>query len=79
MLAGRSDIISAVLRFKSNMDSGMPLAVQLAATAALTVDKEWYSALNEEYEKRKEVAQKIAIELRLPAITPAPSRNVPLG
>jgi len=63
MLAGRSDIISAVLRFKSNMDSGMPLAVQLAATAALSVSHEWYGALNKEYGKRKEVAAELALAL----------------
>ncbi len=63
MLAGRSDIISAVLRFKSNMDSGMPLAVQLAAIAALSVSNEWYDALNNEYGKRKEVAKKMVAML----------------
>lgn len=54
MLSGRSDLIAEVLRFKSNMDSGMFLPVQLAAAAALQLDKEWYVELNKIYEARRE-------------------------
>lgn len=69
ILAGRSDIINAVLRFKSNMDSGMPLAVQQAATAALAVGSDWYTSLNKEYAVRKVIATKIALALNC---TPSP-------
>ncbi|SDB81442.1 pyridoxal phosphate-dependent aminotransferase [Williamwhitmania taraxaci] len=69
ILAGRSDIINAVLRFKSNMDSGMPLAVQQAATAALAVGSEWYTSLNKEYAVRNVIATKIALALNC---TPSP-------
>jgi len=44
-----------VLRFKSNMDSGMFLPVQLAAATALGLDKDWYNSVNEVYRKRREI------------------------
>jgi LL-diaminopimelate aminotransferase len=53
MLAGGSDLISNVLRFKSNMDSGMFLPVQLAAVEALQNDETWYKQLNEIYKIRQ--------------------------
>jgi len=43
-----------VLRFKSNMDSGMFLPLQLAAAKALTLDKKWHDELNTIYKKRRE-------------------------
>ena len=45
--------ISEILRFKSNMDSGMFLPVQFAAAKALSLDKSWYETLNKEYEARR--------------------------
>jgi LL-diaminopimelate aminotransferase len=53
MLAGGSELISNVLRFKSNMDSGMFLPVQLAAVEALQNDETWYKQLNEIYKIRQ--------------------------
>ena len=54
MLCGAKDRIDEVLRFKSNMDSGMFLPVQLAATKALSLDGAWHTKLNEHYKKRRE-------------------------
>ncbi len=54
MLAGKSSFISDVLRFKSNMDSGMFKPLQLAAVKALQNPLEWYENLNSEYRKRRE-------------------------
>ena len=62
MLAGKADFLSDVLRFKSNMDSGMFLPVQLAAVEALKADKEWYLDLNDEYRRRQ---QKVFVLLSL--------------
>ena len=45
--------INQILRFKSNMDSGMFLPVQLAAAKALTLEKDWYDGLNYIYEQRR--------------------------
>ncbi|RYU81083.1 pyridoxal phosphate-dependent aminotransferase [Hymenobacter persicinus] len=55
LLAGRADLLQEVLRFKSNLDSGMFLPVQLAAVAALQLDHAWYEALNTHYRARREL------------------------
>jgi aspartate/methionine/tyrosine aminotransferase len=54
MLCGAKEKIDEVLRFKSNMDSGMFLPIQLAAAKALTLDKDWYESVNTVYRKRRE-------------------------
>ena len=54
MLCGAKERIDEVLRFKSNMDSGMFLPVQLAAAKALSLDKNWYEQVNTVYKKRRE-------------------------
>ena len=56
MLCGAKERIEEVLRFKSNMDSGMFLPVQLAAAKALSLGKEWYDSVNAVYRKRREKA-----------------------
>ncbi len=53
MLVGAEARINEVMRFKSNMDSGMFLPVQLAAAKALQLDPSWYKELNAEYAKRR--------------------------
>lgn len=54
MLAGAKERIDEVLRFKSNMDSGMFLAVQLAAAKALGLSNDWYEEVNKIYRSRRE-------------------------
>ena len=55
-LSGAKERIDEVLRFKSNMDSGMFLPVQLAAARALSLGKDWYDSVNAIYrERRKKV------------------------
>lgn len=54
MLCGAKERIDDVLHFKSNMDSGMFLPVQLAAAKALSLGEDWHRALNEQYRKRRE-------------------------
>jgi aspartate/methionine/tyrosine aminotransferase len=54
ILAGAKERIEEVLRFKSNMDSGMFLPLQLAAAKALELDQSWYDSVNEIYGKRRE-------------------------
>jgi aspartate/methionine/tyrosine aminotransferase len=51
-VTGKAEFIQAVLKIKSNMDSGMFLPVQLAAAAALQADHTWYNQLNEVYHQR---------------------------
>ncbi len=54
MLMGKAEFINPVLRFKSNMDSGMFLPLQMAAIQALKNDKPWFDSLNETYRKRQQ-------------------------
>ncbi|MFT4154767.1 pyridoxal phosphate-dependent aminotransferase [Parafilimonas sp.] len=54
VLCGDKERINEVLRFKSNMDSGMFLPVQLAAAKALLLGKDWYESINAVYKKRRE-------------------------
>ena len=53
MLCGAKERIDEVLKFKSNMDSGMFLPAQLAAATALGLGKEWYDSINKVYEQRR--------------------------
>lgn len=54
VLCGAKERIDEVLRFKSNMDSGMFLPLQLAAAKALSLGKDWYNSVNEVYRARRE-------------------------
>ena len=54
VLCGAKERIDGVLRFKSNMDSGMFLPVQLAAAKALSLGKDWYDSVNKVYKARRE-------------------------
>lgn len=54
VLTGNSEYIQTILRFKSNMDSGMFKPMQLAAVEALKLDKKWFEKLNSTYKKRQQ-------------------------
>lgn len=54
MLVGNEKRINEVLRFKSNMDSGMFLPVQLAAAKALELGQDWHDEVNQVYRIRRE-------------------------
>lgn len=58
-LLGRSDYLDTVLRFKSQMDSGMFRPLQEAAVKALEMDPTWFSDLNQIYEGRRKLALEI--------------------
>jgi aspartate/methionine/tyrosine aminotransferase len=53
MMVGAKERIDEVMRFKSNMDSGMFLPVQLAAAKALSLGSEWYEQVNAVYRERR--------------------------
>lgn len=65
MLCGRADWIEAVLKVKSNMDSGMFLGIQKGAIAALSLGKNWFSDLDEQYQNRRKLVWKMADLLNL--------------
>jgi aspartate/methionine/tyrosine aminotransferase len=56
MIGGRKERIDEILRFRSNMDSGMFYPVQAAAAAALALGDEWYASLNDVYYSRQAAA-----------------------
>lgn len=56
MLLGNETRLQEVLRFKSNLDSGMFLPVQLAAAKALQLPDSWYAQLNVHYTQRRAAA-----------------------
>ena len=53
VLCGAAERIGEVLRFKSNMDSGMFLPLQLAAAKALTLGQDWHDEVNKIYTERR--------------------------
>lgn len=58
-VAGKKEFIDAVLKVKSNMDSGMFLGLQHAAVEALQSTSEWFTELNKIYAERRTAAHKI--------------------
>jgi hypothetical protein len=59
MVAGHSDYIKTILKVKSNMDSGMFLAMQKAAVEALNNQESWYGLINSVYSKRRRIVEEI--------------------
>jgi aspartate/methionine/tyrosine aminotransferase len=60
---GMKEHIDAVMKVKSNMDSGMFLSLQHAAVEALKSGPEWFNRLNEVYRSRSLAARRILNEL----------------
>ncbi len=52
-VVGSADHIAAVLKVKSNMDSGMFYGIQKGAIAALKSDRDWFDSLNRVYTSRR--------------------------
>ncbi|MEQ7801017.1 aminotransferase class I/II-fold pyridoxal phosphate-dependent enzyme [Pedobacter sp. ASV1-7] len=59
VLCGSKERIEEVLRFKSNMDSGMFMPLQLAAAKALGLGADWYNHINSIYAERREKVYQI--------------------
>ena len=59
MVAADAQVISQILKVKSQMDSGMFKPLQLAAVKALEQGSEWFSELNDEYRRRRVLAGEI--------------------
>lgn len=53
MVMGSAQHVLAVLKVKSNMDSGMFLGIQKGAIAALRSGKEWFEQLDKVYSERR--------------------------
>ena len=59
MLASNAQFVQWILKVKSNIDSGMFRAMQLAAAKALEADTEWYEGNNHNYRNRRHLAGEI--------------------
>jgi LL-diaminopimelate aminotransferase len=55
MVSGSTKLIDAVLKVKSNMDSGMFYGIQKGAVEALKLGKTWFASQNRIYRKRREL------------------------
>jgi LL-diaminopimelate aminotransferase len=60
MVLGHAKHIEAILKVKSNMDSGMFYGIQKGAIEALNCSNMWYMSLNSVYEQRRKLVWKIA-------------------
>ncbi|PIB38499.1 pyridoxal phosphate-dependent aminotransferase [Maribacter sp. 4G9] len=60
---GNEQFLEAVLKVKSNMDSGMFYGIQKGAITALESSDVWYSELNELYKERRELIFQLAKKL----------------
>lgn len=59
MLASNATFVQWVLKVKSNIDSGMFRAMQLAAADALEAGADWYEGNNHNYRRRRALAENI--------------------
>ena len=60
MVMGSAAHILAVLKVKSNMDSGMFYGIQKGAIAALKSNQEWFDGLDKEYSNRRKLMFQLA-------------------
>lgn len=59
MLASNAEFVQWILKVKSNIDSGMYRAMQLAAATALQAEQDWYDGNNRNYRNRRKIAGEI--------------------
>ena len=63
MVLGNATLLEAVLKVKSNMDSGMFYGIQKGAIEALKLGKDWFESQNAVYKKRRDLVFKLAEKL----------------
>lgn len=62
MAVGNATALAALVQIKSNIDSGIFLAVQDAAVIALTGDQTWIAARNAEYQYRRDLLLDVLVD-----------------
>ncbi len=60
MVNGSADKIEAILKVKSNMDSGMLQGIQKGAATALQISEDWYKKMNAIYAERRVLIWELA-------------------
>ena len=63
MVVGHQTYLEAILKVKSNMDSGMYFGIQKGAIQALGLSSDWFDDMNKVYKKRREIIWKICEQL----------------
>jgi LL-diaminopimelate aminotransferase len=63
MVLGKAAFLEAILKVKSNMDSGMFYGIQKGAVEALHLSDEWFLEQNKVYEERRKLIWKLADKL----------------
>lgn len=63
MVSGKQEFIDAILKIKSNMDSGMFYGIQKGAIEALKLGSEWFDSQNKIYQRRRKLIFQLAEKL----------------
>ncbi len=83
MVVGNAKMIDALSRLKSNLDSGIPQAIQLAAIEALTAPQDCIAEHNAVYQRRRdlvvEALNNIGLQARIPKASLYVWAKVPEG
>jgi LL-diaminopimelate aminotransferase len=84
MAVGNDTAIAALLQVKSNVDSGIFLAVQDAAVAALLGEQDWIAGRNAEYQRRRDamydvLTHHLGLQVALPVASLYLWPKVPAG
>jgi LL-diaminopimelate aminotransferase len=73
MVVGNHTMVDALFRFKSNLDSGIPQAIQIAAIEALTGKQDDIPIRNQKYQQRRDKLVKALEEIGLKVTKPMAS------
>jgi LL-diaminopimelate aminotransferase len=70
MAVGNSEMVNALMRVKSNIDSGLTQANQEMGIAAMDLPAEWLDNNNEVYRKRRDKVVSVLNEIGVPTVAP---------
>ncbi|MFH2137058.1 MAG: LL-diaminopimelate aminotransferase [Candidatus Omnitrophota bacterium] len=82
-VCGNKDVVAAIAKIKSNVDSGIFQAVQLAGIAALKSPRSFYEGMSKIYQQRRDILvtglSKIGFEVKAPKATFYVWTKIPSG
>lgn len=76
MVVGNAEMVDALKRLKSNLDSGIPQAIQYAAIEALTGPQDCIPEHNAIYQRRRDLVVEVLNKIGLEATPPKASLYV---
>jgi len=59
---GNAKVINAILKIKSNCDSGQFIPVQMAAVAALNLERDYVQGIRKTYDERREACKRVLLQ-----------------